>query len=114
MNPKGFVARHSRLPVVATSQPRLLMRTVLRRRPLPTEMKSTVSQTYPRYWSDVGNMGRGETFAGSSDEIGDSTGKSRYSFLPYCAGGWVGECALRPWAATVDTDQEIAARQQRT
>jgi hypothetical protein len=51
-----------------------------------TEMKSTVPQTYPRYWSDVGNMGRGETFADSSDEIGDSTGNFEYSFLPYCAG----------------------------
>jgi hypothetical protein len=75
-------------------------------------MKSTVPQTYPRYWSDVGNMGRGETFADSSDENGDFTGNSQYSFLPYCAGrGGVGECALRPWAATVDTDQETTARQ---
>jgi hypothetical protein len=52
----------------------------------PTEMKCTVPQTYPRYWSDVGNMGRGETFADSSDEIEDSTGNFQYLFLPYCAG----------------------------
>jgi hypothetical protein len=51
-----------------------------------TEMKSTVPQTYPRYWSGVGNIGRGETFADSSDEIAGSTGNFRYSFLPYCAG----------------------------
>jgi hypothetical protein len=81
-------------------------------------MKSTAPQTYPRYWSDVGNMGRVETFADASDEIGDSTGNFQYSFLPYWrrAGG-VGECALRPRAATVDTDQEntdASAAQQRT
>ena len=82
-----LVAQHSRLPVVATSQPRLLTRTVLARATVAaTEMKSAVPQTYPRYRSGVGNMGRGETFAESSDEIGDSTGNFQYSFLRYCAG----------------------------
>jgi hypothetical protein len=51
-----------------------------------TEMKSAMPRTYPRYWCEVGNMGTGETFADSSDEIGDSTGYFQYSFLPYCAG----------------------------